>query len=429
MGDPPGHSVDGGAGSGNFQFAAPIYSAPGRGINVSLADAYNSRLWNKSGSQMTYDIDRGWPAPGWSLGFGKIMWMGSGGAMMVDADGTRHNYAGTVNYFPSPNQTTYFWLHTSDGTFIDYSGVFWGGDLGTEGSATARLANGTIIEYKVSGPGALYPTRITDPNGNYTLITYTTTFVQNVGNVQRGPRIQTITDSLARTVQFYYDSNNLLTAIQAAGFNNGPGSNTVVRDLVKFHYHQISLDYSFSGLTTMVRDPSPWIIDAIYYPATNTGYWFNDNDSYSTYGMLRKVSERRNMSFSCPNPAPPGQGPTEQCTINSSGSVTREEIYNYPAYVGDPDPNVTQSAGLADAPTYSTMTESWSRDGAALDSATTRYEVHENDTPRTVTVTLPNGTKSKQTSYNHPGQFDDGLVYHDETYVTEGQQHLKLGAG
>lgn len=113
----------GGSGSSNFQFAAPIYSSTARGINVSLGAAYNSRLWNKAVSQITYDIDRDWPAPGWALGFGKIMWMRSGGAMIVDADGTRHNYAGTVLYYNDSTQSTYFTLHTTDGSFIDYSGI------------------------------------------------------------------------------------------------------------------------------------------------------------------------------------------------------------------------------------------------------------------------------------------------------------------
>src|SRR5207249_3665394 len=76
VGDPPGAAADGGAGSGNFQFAAPILSLPGRGINISLGLAYNSRLWNKAGSQVSYDNDRGWPAPGFSLGFGKLLGMG-----------------------------------------------------------------------------------------------------------------------------------------------------------------------------------------------------------------------------------------------------------------------------------------------------------------------------------------------------------------
>ncbi len=415
IGDPPGHPLDGGAGSGNFQFAAPIYGAAGRGINVSLSAAYNSRLWNKSGSQMSYDIDRSWPSPGWSLGFGKIMWMGSGGAMMVDADGTRHNYTGSVSYCEACNTSTSKWtdftLHTTDGTFIDYSGrffIYYG--TGQAQNMIARLANGTKINYFAYSEGAAYPTQITDPNGNEMTITYVNAV---------GPRIQTITDSLGRVVQFYYDSHNLLMAIQAAGFNDGPKSNTVVRDLVRFHYHQISLDYSFSAMTTMVRDPSPRIIDAIYYPP-NTGYWFNDSDSYSTFGMIRKVSERRNMFFSCPPPVPASQGTTEQCTINSSGSVTREEIYNYPLNASDSDPSRTPGSNLTDSPTYTSMTESWTRDGATMDQAVTNYLVNEIGSPRTVEITLPNGTKSQQYSYNHPGQFDDGLIYQDETRDSTG---------
>jgi len=85
------------------------------------------------------------------------------------------------------------------------------------------------------------------------------------------------------------------------------------------------------------------------------------------------------------------------------------------------DPNGTQSSNLTDAPTDTSMTESWSRDGTILDNATTQYEVHENDSPRSTTITFPNGTKNTQLAYNHAGQNDDGLVYHDETYVTQGQ--------
>ena len=59
-----------------------------------------------------------------------------------------------------------------------------------------------------------------------------------------------------------------------------------------------------------MRESNPWVIDAIYYPGTNTGYWFGDSDSYSTYGMLAKVSERRNMTF------PPLRS-TDQGTITS----------------------------------------------------------------------------------------------------------------
>jgi RHS repeat-associated protein len=384
VGNPPGAAVESGAGSGNFQFAAPVVSLPGRGINVALGLAYNSRLWNKAGTVINYDNDRGWPGPGFSLGFGKMLGMGVyNGAMLVDADGTRHGYTGNIYAISGGSHGV---LHTTDGSFIDYE--YSTGTGGVMTGARAQLPNGTLINYGASGPGGLYPTVIEDANGNYITITY----VNNTG-----PRIDTILDTLGRAITFSYDSNNLLTAITAPGYTSG------TRTLVRLHYHQLTLSYAFNGLTASVRDSSPWMIDAIYYPANGTGYWLSDSDSYSSYGMLARVIEQRNMGFSA-------------SSLNEMGSVwqgslTRSETYNY---------TLSADSSLTDAPTYTSMTERWSRDGAStLDEATTSYEVHENDSPRTTIITLPNGTKSKQLAYNHPGQYDDGLVYHDETYVTE----------
>jgi len=377
-GNPPGGAQDDGAGSGNFQIAAPVLALPGRGIDLGLGLAYNSRVWNKAGSQITFDIDRDWPAPGWSLGFGKIVGIGvDKGSMLVDADGTRHGYGGTVTYGPNQSYTD-FAGYTTDGTFIDYT--HHTGLNGVLISAQAKYPNGTVIEYGAQGTSAMYPTRITDANGNYITITY----VNNTG-----PQIQTVTDTLGRVVNFHYDTNNLLTAITAPGLNGG------TRTLVRLHYSQLSLSYSFSGLTPVVRDSTPWVIDAIYYPATNTGYWFGDTDSYSSYGMITKVIEQRAMSFSA-------SSLTDQGTV-TPGAMTRQEVYGY------------QFDNLTDAPTFTSMTETWTRDGVNTDQAVTSYEVHQNSTPRSVTVTLPNGTKSIQYSYNAPGQYLDGLVYQDET--------------
>lgn len=395
VGNPPGAPMDAGAGSGNFQFVAPIYGASGRGINISLAAAYNSRLWNKAGSQISYDNDRGWPAPGFNLGFGKLLGMGVyNGGMLVDADGTRHSYTGTITPY---NWGTTFVGHTTDGSFVDYN--YQSGTGGPIVWAQAKLANGTVVQYGAMSTAAVYPTSIEDANGNYINITY-------VNN--SGPRIQTITDTMGRVINFYYDANNLLTAITA------PGISGASRVLVRFHYHQLALNYvnAFSGLTPSVRDSSPWVVDAIFYPATNTGYWLNDtnssSDSYSTYGMLAKVKEERGMGFYASSLNDMGNV--------SEGSVTRTETYNYP---------LTPDSSLTDAPTYTHATESWTRDGTNVDSATTLYEVHENDNPRKTIITLPNGTKSKQYSYNAAGQYNDGLVYHDVTYVTSENSALQ----
>ena len=388
VGDPPGNPIDGGAGSGNFQFAAPVLDLPGRGIDVALSLAYNSRLWNKAGNQISYDNDRGWPAPGFSLGFGKVMGMGvMNGGMIVDADGTRHSYSGDVTVF---NWGTTFVGRTTDGTFIDYS--YTSGVGGPIIFAQAKLPNGTVITYSAPGPGAVYPTHIADANGNFISITY----VNNTG-----PQIQTITDTLNRQISFHYNENNLLTAVEGPGYDNS------LRTLVRLHYRQLSLNYSFAWpLTASVRDANPWVLDAIYYPGTGNGYWFGDlSNSYSEYGMLAKVSERRNMTFS-------NSPLTENGTVTSAGDMTRDETYNYPLTISDPG-----GSGLTDAPTYSTATEKWTRDGVNTDEAVTHYSAPTPATgqPRIMTITFPNGTKSVQYSHNAPGSFLDGLVYQDQT--------------
>jgi RHS repeat-associated protein len=388
VGNPPGSPIDEGAGSGNFQIAAPVLGLPGRGIDISLGLAYNSRLWNKAvsqtSSQIGFDNDRGWPAPGWSLGFGKILTLGvNNGAIILEADGTRHPSIGTITQF---SWGTSFAGHTVDGSFIDYS--YTTGTSGALTSAQAKLANGTVITYGAPGPGAVYPTKIRDANGNYITITY----VNNAG-----PRIQTIVDTLNRPINFHYDTSNFLTAITAPGLNGG------TRTLMRLNYRQITLNYSFSGLTPVVPAPSPWVVNAIYYPGTSTGYWFGDADSYSSYGMLTKVSERRAIEFS-------STSLNDQGTVTSAGLMTHEQFYDYPLSPADPG-----GSSLTDAPTYLSMTERWTREGVNIDEAVTTYSSQPNASPRTITITLPNGTRNIQYSHNAPGSFLDGLVYQDQT--------------
>jgi RHS repeat-associated protein len=381
-GTPPGTPLNTGAGSGNFQFGAPVLSLPSRGTDVSLNLAYNSRLWNKAGTQMTYDIDRSWPAPGFTLGFGKILYMGpSGGSMIVEQDGTRRPFTGQITNY---GYGISFNGHTVDGSLIDYS--TWVNSSGVMTFGEIDLPNGTQLHCYATGPGGVYPTSITDAQGNVVTIAY----VNNTG-----PKISYISDTMGRLINFHYDSLGLLTAITAPGFNGG-----AARPLVRLTYQQMGLNFGFAYpavQSTVVRDYYPYMLKAIYYPANNTGYWFGDSDSYSGYGMLAKVVEQRGMSFS-------GAAYTVQGTI-TPGSLTRQEQYNYP---------LTPNYSLSDAPTYTSCTETWSRDGTNFDTATTTYEVFESSSPRTVTVTLPNGSKTKQFSHNLPGNALDGLVYQDQ---------------
>ncbi|MEJ7615848.1 MAG: hypothetical protein WKF30_02480 [Pyrinomonadaceae bacterium] len=145
------------------------------------------------------------------------------------------------------------------------------------------------------------------------------------------------------------------------------------------------------------------LLQSIYYPATNTGYWFDN--SYSNYGMLTSVKEQRGMAFTGPEPIPQFQGSTSQGSITNSGTTSRSIDYNF-----------LTSGTLSDAPTFDTSTEDW--EGKDTAAAVTSYEVFQNTSPRTTTVTRPDGTKSIQYSYNysslaatHPDKFKDGLIY------------------
>jgi len=385
-GNPPGTSPES-AGNGNFQFSAPVIDLPGRGMDMKLSLNYNSRVWSKSGNLMKFDSDRGYPAPGWNLGFGKMLLMGSsGGCMLVDPDGTNRGYTGSLSNY---NYGSYGYIsfsgHTTDGTFIDYScGANTYNGTATSMWGYATLPNGTTVSYSISSANKVqaFPTRIADAQGNYMDMTYRN---------NTGPQLNTVTDTLGRVITFNYDSLNRLISVEVPKFDNA-GTRTAVR----IHYKQLTLNAGWAyPVTGDTNNPAPYVIDSIYYPGNNTGYWFNDTDSYSSYGMIAKLLEHRGMSWT--------GSAGDQGTV-ASGTMTKQSVYNYPL-----SPDYT----LTDAPTYSTQTETW--DGMDTSAAVTNYNINMNSSPRTIVVTQPNGLKSKQYMYKATGQWNDGLIYQDET--------------
>src|SRR5260221_3196251 len=209
----------------------------------------------------------------------------------------------------------------------------------------------------------IYPTRITDANGNFIDIAY---------RENTGPEIDTITDTLGRITHFYYDANGLLTAVTAPiNASSLEGTEcitacTTERTLIRLHYRPLTIGAAFAG-----PDPdgpqfygyAAQVIDSIVHPDSKSGYWFGDGDSFSSYGMITKVSEQRGMGLNALSLVDQG--------VATPGAVTRQQIYNYPA---NPDPK------LQGPPTYTTKTETWE----AMDTpaAVTRYLVQE-DVPAT----------------------------------------------
>jgi hypothetical protein len=390
-------NADANGGNSNYLLTVPLISLPSRGRSTSLNLYYNSQLWTNNGASasnsnyLVFNHDADWPAPGWSLGFGKIVQVGLHGGMLTDPDGTPHKYApGEVTNLP--NEYFKFTTHTTDGSLIDYQVVSNAEGIRT---ATVQYPNGTTVTYGAPGQNTIYATQITDANGNVTTIHYVDTKIGSF-YFESGPQIQSVNDNMGKVITFAYDPTNRLTAITA------PGLGGTLRSVVRLHYNSISLAYSFSSGTLVSGPKAPvTVIDAIYFPATSTGYWFGDPDSFSSYGMVSNVSQRRGMTLAAASL-------NDQGTV-TSGVMSREQSYNYPNASTGP---------LNDAPKYTKLTEYWAQ--MDVPPAVTTYAANTTASPRTVDTWYPDGTHVSELMYNHPGQFDDGLLYSQGTYDPSG---------
>ncbi len=175
VGAPPGRTTPGAntrgvaidttetPGSANFTFGLGVASLPGRGFDLDFGVTYHGRIWTRSlgfPTQMTYNMDGGWIAPGFVAGYGYLDDQSEGSAkqfMIRDPSGTRHRM---VNIPVGSN--TY---ESDDGTFIR---------LTVNGAqvtpATATYPGGMQIRYGVGDTtivSRFYPTQATDPNGNF----------------------------------------------------------------------------------------------------------------------------------------------------------------------------------------------------------------------------------------------------------------------
>src|SRR5215475_14740623 len=192
---------------------------------------YNSRVWSKHSGAITFNAINTWPYVGFSISFGRITTYASGSNtkfILIDSDGTRH-YLGS-----GPGSTTATYT-TNDGSHITYVGrATTGGTLYYNNgvSKTVSLINNRLMV-----------TQITDPNGNYLTISYTTQSSpcsDNSGKVGYvwSQAINTITDTLGRVFQFNYDCFNYLISITAPDYGTG------TRTLAFFDYQMGSISNS-----------------------------------------------------------------------------------------------------------------------------------------------------------------------------------------
>ena len=259
--------------SRNFNWNLPLVGVPGRaGMDLGLTLSYNSLVWTKVGNSIFFDDDNGFPGPGFRLGFPVIQQpsyfnseVGKNAYLLIGSDGSRTELRQVST---SGTGATLYEAADSSHLLLDI----------TTTPFNLRMSDGTQLRYELKG-NEYQCTRVTDRNGNYITINYTTT-----GRIA----IDEIIDTLGRSFDFVYDANGWLTQIKQL-WNGGAATQYWAR----FEYTDTIIDTNFS-------DPNFGGSMVVYGPPDTTTIKtlskviLPDNSyhqfSYTSWGQVWKIT-------------------------------------------------------------------------------------------------------------------------------------------
>ena len=245
--------------SRNFNWSLPLVGMNGRsGLGFGVSLSYNSLVWTRSGSYITYDADKGFPTPGFRLGFPTIYGLhynsqtATYGYLVLMPSGARVELRRQIN---SPNiyeaaDSSYLFLVDNGGTLL------------------LRSTDGTQLTYSPTENGYRC-TQVKDRNGNYLTV-----------NHNSNGRLTSVTDTLGRVFNFNYDSNqNLETITQTRG--------TTPYEWVRFFYTNLTIQTNFTNLTVVgLQNGTTLPVLSKVRLADGTYYKF----SYTTWGQVHKIT-------------------------------------------------------------------------------------------------------------------------------------------
>jgi RHS repeat-associated protein len=295
-----------------------------RELNIPLALYYNSQIWSMTGpTTMQFDPNQSWPAPGFSLGLGRIDTTLSGDQQtayytLVESNGTRR-YLGSgpasVTGGPPPYPT--YW--TNDGSYIAYVGdAVHGGELYYPSGAKydINLVNNRLLV-----------TQITSTNGNFIQASYMhTVYDQNgnpIGPVYSPFALNYVVDTLGRQINFGYDTGGTGLLTSVTGPAGGAMLTYQARNLVTNFYSNLygqqmtvlGAPASIAGLAT---------VNAMQYYQM----------AYSDYGMISSFTMGRSntatVTFDYPTSGTTqlGGAPAFTQRTESSGGVSGTYSYS-----------------------------------------------------------------------------------------------------
>jgi YD repeat-containing protein len=342
--------------SRNFNWSVGLVGLSGRaGLDLGLSLAYNSLVWTKSGSYIAFDNDRGFPSPGFRLGFPVIQpaynnsEVGKQAFLLITPDGshTELRQVGTSSFYESAD-SSHLLLDASDGNTM-----------------ILRTTDGTQLSYAWQGSD-FQCTQIKDRNGNFISINYT-----GFG------RIDTVVDTLARTIKFNYDGSNYLTSITQTWTVNGlPQTHT----WASFNYSNpnILIQTNFTGLTNLGPQNGSTLKVLTRATLSDNSHY---NFEYTSWGQVWKISE-----YAPDNNLPPDSHLLNYRAYNLRGSPMQ------PTGTEPDCPRFTERHDWA---------ENWNRSGspgsAGLPAGPEQEVITNYSVPPSGSWTMPDGTSQTGT--------------------------------
>src|ERR1043165_3585695 len=245
--------------SRNFNWKLPLLNLPGRaGMDLGLTLSYNSLVWTRNGSSVSFDDDHGFPSPGFRLGFPVIQPQylnsetGKNAFLLISPDGgrTELRQVGTSTLYEAAD---------SSHLLLDAATMI------------LRSTDGTQLTYASVG-GEYDCTQIKDRNGNYI----------SISNTVAG-RIDTVLDTLGRNIKFNYHGSGALTSITQV-WNQGT-VNQVTHNWATFTYTTTAIATSFvQGLNVYGPASVKTLSSVTLADGSHSDF------SYTSWGQVWKVS-------------------------------------------------------------------------------------------------------------------------------------------
>ena len=262
----PGNRTGGGGEnplSRNYNWSVPLIGLPGRAdLNLNLSLSYNSLVWTKSGSFVTFNDDAGFPSPGFRLGFPVIQGpflnseANKNSYLLITPDGSRVE----LRQVGSPTSTLF--------ESVDSSHLL----LNTS-TMVLRTISGTQLSYVLYG-GEFKCTQIKDRNGNFITANYFS-----------DGRINTVIDTLGRTITFNYDAIDFtLTSItQSWAGQQNP------HVWASFTYTNTTVQTNFANGITKLGPANGDSVKTLRSVTLNDGARFDFD--YTTWIQISKINQ------------------------------------------------------------------------------------------------------------------------------------------